>query len=946
MNSLLLRFRHSLIALCLALPAFALAQDAEPAAPPAQPGPEAANKPPEADYPPAAKILEGFRKIISTSDGAPGLYTLYVRDKDQQIYAEVPKDFAKQRHFIALTVASGEAYAGLQAGDYYVYWRQFDKRLALIEPNLNMRSTGDQESKDSVQRLFTDRVLLDVPIVTVIPKGGPVIDLDALLVEQAGKFFGSQANGIQKNLFTLKTVKSFPQNIEVSIEVPMANGQLRTLHYSISNIEPNKDYKPRVADERVGYFVTNYSDLGKFEEDQTAVRYINRWRLEKADPSLKLSPPKEPIVFYIEHTTPVRYRRWVADGLLMWNNAFERVGLVNAIEVRFQDAKSGAHMDKDPEDVRHNFIRWLSNGAGTAIGPSRTNPETGQILDADIILTDGWIRHWWTQYNKLLPQLAMEGFDAQTLAWLEEHPAWDPRIRLASPIEREQILAERAARQHQGTPSLGGHPLASLDSTLLGDQELDGLSGRVSQVNGLCMAANCKTHGLATMRMTLDILAAEETERGSSEGEGKKEDEQMIDGIPEAFIGPLLADLVAHEVGHTLGLRHNFKGSSILGLSEINSSSVKGSRPFSGSVMDYLPVNMRVAAGECQGDYAMVDVGPYDMWAIEYGYSFENDLKPILQRSTEKELQYATDEDTWGPDPLARRYDFSNDPLEYARDQMNLVKELRSKLLDKYVKEGDSWARARRGYLLTLSTQLSSVSMMANWVGGAHVFRHKKGDPNGGAPIEVVPADKQRLALAFVIENALKSESFGLTPEILQYLTIDKWWDSGDMSEDPTWPVHDRILGIQASALTAVMNPTTLQRIYDNEFRLPADQDALTLPELLDTLSAAVWKQLDAVDGSTTFTARKPLIHSFDRNLQREYLERLTDLVLTSSRFTAAYKPISDLANMKLREIQGRIDSVKDHAGLDPYSRSHLQESSRRIAKTLDAGLILEARNR
>ncbi|HUF62156.1 MAG TPA: zinc-dependent metalloprotease [Verrucomicrobiales bacterium] len=946
MKSPLLFLRRSLTALCLVLPASSLAQEGDapetPGQTPGQPQPQAAGKAPEADFPPANKVLEGFRKIVSTSDGAPGLYTLYVRDKDQQIYAEVPKDFAKQRHFIALTVASGEAYAGLQAGDYYVYWRQFDKRLALVQPNLEMRSTGDQESKDSVQRLFTDRVLLDVPIVTVIPKGGPVIDLDALLVEQASKFFGPQANGIQK-LFTLKTVKSFPQNIEVGIEVPMANGQLRTLHYSISNIVANKEYKPRVADERVGYFVTNYNDLGKFEEDQTAVRYINRWHLEKADPSLKLSPPKEPIVFYIEHTTPVRYRRWVADGLLMWNDAFERVGLVNAIEVRFQDSKSGAHMDKDPEDVRHNFIRWLSNGAGTAIGPSRTNPETGQILDADIILTDGWIRHWWTQYNKLLPQLAMEGFDAQTLSWLEEHPEWDPRLRLASPVEREQILADRA--QQQGR-SLGGHPLASLDSTLLGDQEFDGLSGRVSQVNGLCMAANCKTHGLAAMRMQLDILAAEQGEAESGEGDGKKEDEQVIDGIPEAFIGPLLADLVAHEVGHTLGLRHNFKGSSILGLEEINSESTKGARPFAGSVMDYLPVNIRVAAGACQGDYAMVGIGPYDIWAIEYGYSFENDLKPILQRSSEKELRFATDEDTWGPDPLARRYDFSSDPLEYARDQMMLVKELRSKLLDKYVKDGDTWARARRGYLLTLATQLNSVSMMANWVGGAHVYRHKKGDPNSGAPIEVVPADQQRRALAFVVENALDSNSFGLTPEILQYLTIDKWWDAGNMSEDPTWPVHDRILGIQASALTAVMNPTTLQRIYDNEFRLPPDQDALTLPELLDTLSAAVWKQLDGLDAGMTFTARKPLIQSFDRNLQREYLERLTDLVLTSSSFTAAYKPISDLANMNLREIQRRIDAVKEHDGLDPYSRSHLQESSRRIAKALEAGLILEARNR
>ncbi len=93
-------------------------------------------------------------------------------------------------------------------------------------------------------------------------------------------------------------------------------------------------------------------------------------------------------------------------------------------------------MEKDPEDVRYNFIRWLNNDVGTAIGPSRVNPLTGQILDADIILTDGWIRHFWFQFHKELPDIAMEGFSPETLAWLEHHPRWDPRVRLAPPSER------------------------------------------------------------------------------------------------------------------------------------------------------------------------------------------------------------------------------------------------------------------------------------------------------------------------------------------------------------------------------------------------------------------------------------------------------------------------------------------------------------------------------
>ena len=85
----------------------------------------------------------------------------------------------------------------------------------------------------------------------------------------------------------------------------------------------------------MGYFTTSYSDLGKYTDEQKRTRYINRWHLEKADTKLKVSPVKNPIIFYIEHTTPVRYRRWVREGILMWNKAYEKIGLANAIEVYY-----------------------------------------------------------------------------------------------------------------------------------------------------------------------------------------------------------------------------------------------------------------------------------------------------------------------------------------------------------------------------------------------------------------------------------------------------------------------------------------------------------------------------------------------------------------------------------------------------------------------------------
>jgi hypothetical protein len=906
---------------------------------------------PEGDFPPLEKVTAGYEKVVSSLEAQAPFYGLWRRNKDQQLLAELPKDFAKQRHYIALTVASGDSYAGLQAGEAYVYWRQYDKKLALVEPALAIRSTGDEESKASVKRLFTDRVILEVPILTFVPKGGPVIDLDALLVEHADKFFGGQAKGLKKDLIMVKTAKAFPENVEIGLEVPAADGQLRTWHYSISLIPESKEYKPRLADERVGYFTTTYSDYGKFREDEVTVRYINRWHLQKADPKLKLSPPKEPIVFYIEHTTPIRYRRWVREGILMWNEAFEKVGLIGAIEVRQQDASTKEHMEKDPEDVRYNFVRWLNNGIGTAIGPSRVDPNTGQILDADIILTDGWIRHFWTQYNEVLTGVAMEGFSPETLAWLHQNPSWDPRVRLAPPAQRESLFRERLASP---VPDLGGHPLAGAESRLLGEHEFAGLAHRTSQKNGLCMAANCKSHGIALLEMSRLAAAAPAPAKPDAPKEGESEEsadgEQLIDGIPESFVGPLLADLVAHEVGHTLGLRHNFKASSIYTVEEINSPKVKGQKPFGGSVMDYIPVNINVETGEVQGDYGMIRVGPYDLWAIEYGYTIQEDLKPVLARAgKEPELVYGTDEDTWGPDPLARRYDFGKNPLAYAENQMRLARKNRAVLLEKFVRDGESWSRARRGYELTLHAHVSAVTMMANWVGGTFVHRDRKGSAQGRSPLEPVPAAEQRAALAFVVGNTFDEKAFDLSPELLRHLTVDKWWDNHTrqttLMENPAWPVHDRILGIQASVLTSLMKPETLERIFDNESRLAPGEDALTIPELLQTLRGAIWGDLQAqsrrADG-TPFTERDPMLSSLRRNVQKEYVERLIDLTRPRSGLRVAEKPIQDLAASQLRELASDIHKVTGLPGLDAYSRAHLAETAIRIEKALAASFVVD----
>ena len=86
-------------------------------------------------------LLKDLDKVVSTSDGKPSLFTLYINKKEGKVLAELPKDLEKKKYFIALTVAGGELYAGLQAGDLYVTWKKYGNRLAMIEPDLDTRST-------------------------------------------------------------------------------------------------------------------------------------------------------------------------------------------------------------------------------------------------------------------------------------------------------------------------------------------------------------------------------------------------------------------------------------------------------------------------------------------------------------------------------------------------------------------------------------------------------------------------------------------------------------------------------------------------------------------------------------------------------------------------------------------------------------------------------------
>ena len=170
-------------------------------------------------------------------------------------------------------------------------------------------------------------------------------------------------------------------------------------------------------------------------------------------------------------------------------------------------------------------------------------------------------------------------------------------------------------------------------------------------------------------------------------------------------------------------------------------------------------------------------------------------------------------------------------------------------------------------------------------------------------------------------------------------MTKDSWGFSFSASGEAAWPVHDQIMGLQASTLSQLMNPTTLRRVYDNEFRTPANVDAFTLNELMTKLNEAIWLELgEKLDGE--FSERKPAISSLRRDLQTEYLERLFDLANTTESRTAAMKPISNLAAMTLRDLAGKLDKASEKKNLDAYTRAHLVDSHDRVQRWIEGVVI------
>jgi hypothetical protein len=868
------------------------------------------------------KKIPELDEVVKGMERLDGVLRLY-REK-QRIYAEVPRRELEQPFIMATSFSGGTMLAGWQWTEMLVAWERLDDKLVLVERNARYRAEPGQPIEDVVRRTYSDRVLKALPIIGEAtdrsPDRGVLVDLKALFADGAQVFFGGPGAALDPALAKFTKVKAFPQNVELAVTMPgRGDGQLTTLHYSLLKL-PRSDYRPRKADDRVGYFLTAVTDFtGGRPEDDRFVRYVNRWDLRKADPSLKISPPRKSIVFYIEKTVPIRFRRYVREGILEWNKAFEKIGFTDAIVVR-QQTDDNEFAAFDPEDARYNFFRWITSDRSFAMGPSRVNPLTGEILDADIIFDDSMVSSYLRQYDVMLREVPRTFLSQRMLEWYGLHPEEDP-------LAGTRLGLVGIAGPSAGAVAAGEPGAADLGAAALFRASPDAMRSYCSLGEGVAH------------QLSFAALAAVAPKNGE---------------WPEEFIGQVVKEVVMHEVGHTLGLRHNFHASTWLPLGEINGEQKPEATV--GSVMDYTPINVALE-GKSQGEYQTTTIGPYDYWAIEYGYKpveKDEELKAITARVAEKGLDYATDEDTTGSDPYVNRWDLGDDPLAYAEQRVALAKKLLPTIVDRVVPAGEGYQRARRAFDMLLYDVAYAGGLAGRFVGGNEIRRDHKGDPNGRPPVKPVAAAKQREALRFVCDQIFGDATYQVSPELLRALAAGRWahWGSSDMDADLAYPIHERILAVQRMALAVIFNPETFERVEDQAMKVVPGEDALTLPELLGTVTDAIFaewrapagKGAETQSGATAPTALRPLISTTRQNLQRAYLGNLIRIAVHGT-YGAGPQVVRALVWVKLKDLKARLDDMLSHerrGALDPYTLAHLEESRARIAKALEASYRAE----
>ncbi|WP_242205802.1 zinc-dependent metalloprotease [Aestuariivivens insulae] len=352
--------------------------------------------------------------------------------------------------------------------------------------------------------------------------------------------------------------------------------------------------------------------------------------------------------------------------------------------------------------------------------------------------------------------------------------------------------------------------------------------------------------------------------------------------------------LIMHEVGHTLGLNHNMKASQLFSPEELANPEFIEGKCLTASVMDYATLNITKDRSK-QGQYNDVTVGPYDVWAIQFGYTpFQSESEKIalLNRSTEPELIFGNDaDDMRAPgkaiDPRVMVNDQSNDAITYAIDRMELSDNLMKTAKEKFTKKGESYQELRRVYTLLSGQKAGAANIISRYIGGVYVDRAMAGQKGATQPYTPVSLEDQKRAMKALKDHVFAPNAFDTPNDLYNYLAMQRrGFNLGSGPEDPK--IHNQVLSYQKNVLNHILHPNTLQRISDSELY----GNAYSLSDFMSDLNDAIFKA--DIYGN---------VNTFRQNLQMEYTNYLIKMLTSQQKGRYAHNAKS-MALYNLKQIR------------------------------------------